>query len=482
VNPLKVSEAYTRDVGRGVARIDYDAMDALGVSTGDVIEIEGKRKTTAICLPLYPSDEGKEIIRIDGLVRNNSETTIDDTIQYRKIKATPAYSVVIVPLEEIPPIDEGYLADALENVPVIKGDSVRVPYFGGRLTFQVIGFTPSTDAVIITKKTDVRIAEKGDTSNKNLQVVSKDNEKSTDEIDTSHMSENPLKKFQHALTLEREQKYLQSLDVLLEVEDILEQSKFEGIDLWDVKIKIPILHSKMGNDQKVLTRIFTYCNSSNTYTIDEKMKILKLIQTEKEFKKFHKNADFQNSIHILKSIEPESEPFEEIVEESTYETVEESVDETVEESVDETVEESEDRIIPQNLGSWAYDCLEDAKYIIRKHHTDYDTAEFFANTTYKLFSQTDREDAYGYIRIEPNSNHFNIGIHQTLVEQNPQNERMVTIVLVHELLHAIHDREGWEHDKIIPLEQKLANLAGYFDALIEMEKLALSGRMRICGE
>ena len=33
---LKVLEAYTRDVGRGVARIDYDSMDTLGASTGDV--------------------------------------------------------------------------------------------------------------------------------------------------------------------------------------------------------------------------------------------------------------------------------------------------------------------------------------------------------------------------------------------------------------------------------------------------------------
>jgi len=37
---LKVLEAYTRDVGRGVARIDYDSMDALSASTGDVVEIK----------------------------------------------------------------------------------------------------------------------------------------------------------------------------------------------------------------------------------------------------------------------------------------------------------------------------------------------------------------------------------------------------------------------------------------------------------
>ncbi|HZB64438.1 MAG TPA: hypothetical protein VE307_03920, partial [Nitrososphaeraceae archaeon] len=46
---LKVLEAYTRDVGRGIARIDYDTMDSLAVSTGDVVEIRGKRRTTAKC-------------------------------------------------------------------------------------------------------------------------------------------------------------------------------------------------------------------------------------------------------------------------------------------------------------------------------------------------------------------------------------------------------------------------------------------------
>ena len=68
---VKVLEAYTRDVGRGVARIDYDLMDNVGVSTGDIVEISGKRKTVAKCLPLYPSDEGRSVIRIDGLIRSN---------------------------------------------------------------------------------------------------------------------------------------------------------------------------------------------------------------------------------------------------------------------------------------------------------------------------------------------------------------------------------------------------------------------------
>ena len=191
---LKVLEAYTRDVGRGVARIDYDSMDTLNASTGDVIEIKGKRRTVAKCLPLYPSDEGKGIIRIDGLGRNNSGIAIGDTITVRKIKAVAAEKVVVAPLEAIPPIDERYLADALESVPLIKGDNVMVPYFGGRLTFQVIGVTPAADAVLVTQKTVFHIAEKGETLRGVPQVTYEDIGGLTDEIKkVREMIELPLR-------------------------------------------------------------------------------------------------------------------------------------------------------------------------------------------------------------------------------------------------------------------------------------------------
>ena len=191
---LKVLEAYTRDVGRGVARIDYDSMDTLNASTGDVIEIKGKRRTVAKCLPLYPSDEGKGIIRIDGLGRNNSGIAIGDSISVRKIKAVAAEKIVVAPLEAIPPIDERYLADALESVPLIKGDNVMVPYFGGRLTFQVVGVTPAADAVLVTQKTVFHIAEKGETLRGVPQVSYEDIGGLTDEIKkVREMIELPLR-------------------------------------------------------------------------------------------------------------------------------------------------------------------------------------------------------------------------------------------------------------------------------------------------
>ncbi|MEE2606191.1 MAG: CDC48 family AAA ATPase, partial [Thermoproteota archaeon] len=166
----------------------------LNASTGDVIELKGKRRTVAKCLPLYPSDEGKGIIRIDGLGRNNSGIAIGDAITVKKIKAVPAEKVVVAPLEAIPPIDERYLADALESVPLIKGDNVMVPYFGGRLTFQVIGVTPAADAVLVTQKTVFHIAEKGETLRGVPQVTYEDIGGIRDEIKkVREMIELPLR-------------------------------------------------------------------------------------------------------------------------------------------------------------------------------------------------------------------------------------------------------------------------------------------------
>jgi transitional endoplasmic reticulum ATPase len=145
-----------------VLRLDYDAMDALEASTGDVIEVKGKRRTVAKCLPLYPSDERKGLLRIDGLVRNNAGVAIGDLVTVKKVKAPVAEKVVVAPLESTPPIDERYLADALEGVPVTKGDNVMVPYFGGRLTFQVVGISPTAEAALITQRTVFAISAKGE--------------------------------------------------------------------------------------------------------------------------------------------------------------------------------------------------------------------------------------------------------------------------------------------------------------------------------
>ncbi len=75
---LRVAEARPRDVGRGIARLDPKDMERLQTSVGDVIELEGKKKTVAKVMPAYTEDRGKKIIQIDGIIRENGQIGLDE--------------------------------------------------------------------------------------------------------------------------------------------------------------------------------------------------------------------------------------------------------------------------------------------------------------------------------------------------------------------------------------------------------------------
>jgi hypothetical protein len=85
---LRVLAAYSRDIGRGVVRIDHHSMDSLGIAIGDIVEIIGKKNgMDARCYPLLPSDEGQGITRVDPAVRKIIGVTIDETVMIRKLAA-----------------------------------------------------------------------------------------------------------------------------------------------------------------------------------------------------------------------------------------------------------------------------------------------------------------------------------------------------------------------------------------------------------
>ena len=64
---LRVKDALKRDAGRGIARLDTRNMEKLGLSSGDLISIKGKRRTVAKAMPGYEEDREASVIRIDGL-------------------------------------------------------------------------------------------------------------------------------------------------------------------------------------------------------------------------------------------------------------------------------------------------------------------------------------------------------------------------------------------------------------------------------
>jgi len=171
---LRVKEALRNDADRGIARVDRETMDKLGVSPGDVIEIIGKRKTAALVWPAHPNDYGKRIIRIDGTIRRNAGVGIDEEVRVRPLKAKPATKVTLAPTVPVRLIfgSTDYLHQLLNGRPVMRGDSVKINYFGNSIEFIVTNVQPYADAVIVTPKTTIEIARRPATAAKpNIPAV-----------------------------------------------------------------------------------------------------------------------------------------------------------------------------------------------------------------------------------------------------------------------------------------------------------------------
>jgi transitional endoplasmic reticulum ATPase len=158
---LKVAEARSSDVGRGIARIDPAVIEELNLTSGDVVEILGKRRTAAISWPGYPEDEGLKIIRIDGSTRRNAGIGIDDKVKIRKIEARQASKVKLAPTEPLRIVGgESYLRQFLENRVVTKGDTIEINLMGRKIGLVVVAAQPYAEAVIITYATEIEVSEK----------------------------------------------------------------------------------------------------------------------------------------------------------------------------------------------------------------------------------------------------------------------------------------------------------------------------------
>ncbi|MFW9886688.1 MAG: CDC48 family AAA ATPase [Candidatus Thorarchaeota archaeon] len=159
---LKVTEAEHRDIGRFIVRIDAMSMEKLGVRTGDIIQIKGKRVTAAIAWPAYQGDKGREIIRMDGRIRRNAGVSLSEKVTVSRANEEPARNITLaptsVPIRPEPRFEE-FVKRKLLNCPVTTNDTVFIPILGRAIPFKVTGVKPA-GTVVVQHSTMLSIAEK----------------------------------------------------------------------------------------------------------------------------------------------------------------------------------------------------------------------------------------------------------------------------------------------------------------------------------
>lgn len=154
-----IKEAAHEDAGRGIARLSIDVMKNLGLVTGDVVEIRGKNVSCAIIWPSVQQDAGHGTIKIDGNIRSNVGSGIDEKVRIRKCVAKYANKVVIQPTQLIKLVGgEQYFSRILKGRPVIEGQTIRVDIIGNTVTLVIAKVVPK-GIVIVTDETEIELKE-----------------------------------------------------------------------------------------------------------------------------------------------------------------------------------------------------------------------------------------------------------------------------------------------------------------------------------
>src|SRR3989338_4535603 len=157
---LKVAEAMQIDYGKRIVRIDSNARRVLSLTTGDVVLIKGRKTTAATVLPAHPQDENLNIVRMDGILRQNASVGLGDRVKISKAEIKPAKKIVLAPNQHsryAPGFNE-YVKRNLVGKPLAKGDTLLISVMGSSFPFAVAQTLPM-GLVQVTEETEVVLRE-----------------------------------------------------------------------------------------------------------------------------------------------------------------------------------------------------------------------------------------------------------------------------------------------------------------------------------
>ena len=157
---LKVSEALSKDVGRAMARIDPEDLRRLGVQTGDVVLVTGRRQAVCRAMPALKEARGQARIQLDGITRQNLGSAIDESVRVAKTTCSPAQVVKLTPVSIKPDErDLAYIAGLLDGLPVLPGGMIRLSLFGARSAEFLVASGQPAGPLLINPTTRLQVGD-----------------------------------------------------------------------------------------------------------------------------------------------------------------------------------------------------------------------------------------------------------------------------------------------------------------------------------
>jgi transitional endoplasmic reticulum ATPase len=168
---LTVKQLKNREPGSGMAVIDRELLQEMGLSSGDFVTIKGRDGSTATARvwPSDTSDAGRGIVRIDGQLRQAADVGIDDHVTVERAAVEPAERVTVALPQNLRVRGDlsSHLRERLADQAVTPGQTLAFPVgfgmfssrSGRRIPLRVVDTEPS-GTVVVQNTTEIRTTDR----------------------------------------------------------------------------------------------------------------------------------------------------------------------------------------------------------------------------------------------------------------------------------------------------------------------------------
>ncbi len=169
---LKVMEAQEEYVGKNIVTLSVAIKQKMNIVSGDIIEIDGSKKTTAQVWPENTLSQ-ENVIRMDQYIRHNAGVSLGDFVNIKKVDPPTATQITLTPVKQVNLFYNNYDLVVKKNFlgrSFVVGDNVMINLFGAGYLYIVTNTSPK-GPVILSETTSLTIHTKPKQKTTTKQII-----------------------------------------------------------------------------------------------------------------------------------------------------------------------------------------------------------------------------------------------------------------------------------------------------------------------
>jgi transitional endoplasmic reticulum ATPase len=155
---VKLEQLDKKLWGKGIAQLDSELLQEMGLSAGNIVVSVGYRRAAFIVQPSDRRDAGRRVMRVDEEGLGNLGVSYGDKVVVRKAEPKPAEKIVLLYSDESKgEPDPREILLALRGRAVCRGNTILLKSWGRSLNVVINAYLPAEEVVLVSANTKLEL-------------------------------------------------------------------------------------------------------------------------------------------------------------------------------------------------------------------------------------------------------------------------------------------------------------------------------------